>query len=142
MAPAPSAAAPPSVPPPRSEPFPAAAPQLRRDVYAEERQAAANAPAKATTSQVARSAAAPSAEEAQTRNRVATAKVATVDDAKAKEAAARGVEEWIKRIRDLKNAGRQDEAAKELAAFRAAYAERADALLPADLRAMNAPAPK
>ena len=68
------------------------------------------------------------------------AKVATADDTKAKEAAARGVEEWIKRIRDLKNAGRQDEAAKELAAFRNEYGERADALLPADLRAMTAPA--
>jgi lipoate-protein ligase A len=77
-------------------------------------------------------------EEAQTRNRVAMAKVATADEAKAKEAAARSVEEWIKRIRDLKNAGRQDDAAKELAAFRTAYGERADALLPADLRAMQA----
>ena len=81
-------------------------------------------------------------EEAQTRNRVAIAKVAAADEARTKEVAAHSVEEWIKRIRDLKNAGRQDEAAKELAAFRAAYAERADALLPADLRAMNAPAPK
>jgi hypothetical protein len=137
-APPPSVAAPPSLAPPRSEPFPAAAPQLRRDAYAEEREAAANAPAKATSSQVARSTAAPSVEEAQTRNRVAMAKVATADEAKAKEAAARSVEEWIKRIRDLKNAGRQDDAAKELAAFRTAYGERADALLPADLRAMQA----
>ena len=73
------------------------------------------------------------------RERVAEAKVATV---KAKEGSARSVDEWIKRIRDLKNAGRQDEAAKELAAFRNEYRERADALLPADLRAMKAPAPK
>jgi hypothetical protein len=72
------------------------------------------------------------------RDRVAAAKVATV---KAKEGAARSIEEWIKRIRDLKNAGRQDEAAKELAAFRNEYGERADTLLPADLRAMTAPAP-
>jgi hypothetical protein len=140
--PPPSAAAPP-VAPPRSEPFPAAAaPEPRRDAYADERKAAANAPAGATAPQVARSAAAPSAEEAQTRDRLAMAKVAPADDAKAKEGAARSVEEWIKRIRDLKNAGRQDEAAKELAAFRAAYGERTDALLPADLRAMKASAPK
>jgi phage host-nuclease inhibitor protein Gam len=66
------------------------------------------------------------------------AKVATTDEAKAKEASARSVEEWIKRIRDLKNEGRLDEAAKELAAFRNEYGERADALLPADLRAMKA----
>jgi len=134
-----SAAAPAPVAPPRSEPFPgAAAPEPRRDAYADERKAAANAPAGAAAPQVARSAAAPSAEEAQMRERVATAKVATV---KAKEGAARSVEEWIKRIRDLKNTGRQDEAAKELAAFRNEYGERADALLPADLRAMKAPAP-
>ena len=66
------------------------------------------------------------------------AKVATTDEAKAKEGSARSVEEWIKRIRDLKNEGRLDEAAKELAAFRNEYRERADALLPADLRAMKA----
>jgi hypothetical protein len=138
-APTPSAAAPAPVAPPRSEPFPAAAaPEPRRDAYADERKAAANAPAGAAAPQFARSAAAPSAEEAQTRDRVAGAKVATV---KAKEGAARSVEEWIKRIRDLKNAGRQDEAAKELAVFRNEYGERADALLPADLRAMKAPAP-
>jgi len=134
-----SAAAPAPVAPPRSEPFPAAAaPEPRRDAYADERKAAANAPAGAAARQFARSAAAPSAEEAQTRDRVAGAKVATV---KAKEGAARSVEEWIKRIRDLKNAGRQDEAARELAVFRNEYGERADALLPADLRAMKAQAP-
>jgi hypothetical protein len=66
------------------------------------------------------------------------AKVATTDEAKAKEASARSVEEWIKRIRDLKNEGRLYEAAKELAAFRNEYGERADALLPADLRAIKA----
>jgi hypothetical protein len=134
-----SAAAPAPVAPPRSEPFPAAAaPEPRRDAYADERKAAANAPAGAAAPQVARSAAGSSAEEAQMRERTAAAKVATV---KAKEGAARSVEEWIKRIRDLKNAGHQDEAAKELAAFRNEYGERADALLPADLRAMKAPAP-
>jgi hypothetical protein len=100
----PSAAVPANVAPPRSEPFPAAAPS----------------------------------EEAQMRSRVAMAKVAPTDEAKAKQAADRSVEEWIKRIRDLKNEGRLDEAAKELVAFRTAYGERADALLPADLRAMKA----
>jgi hypothetical protein len=34
----------------------------------------------------------------------------------------------------LQTEGRKDEVAKELAAFRAEYKERADALLPADLR--------
>jgi hypothetical protein len=126
---------------PRSEPFPAAAaPEPRSDAYADERKAAANAPAGVAASQVARSAADPSAEEAQTRSRAAIAKVAS-DEAKAKERSARSVEEWIKRIRDLKNADRQDEAAKELAAFRNEYGERADALLPADLGAMKAQTP-
>jgi hypothetical protein len=138
--PTPSAAAPAPVAPPRSEPFPAAAaPEPRRDAYTDERKAAANEPAGAAAPQVARSAAGSSAEEGQMGDRTAAAKVATV---KAKEGAARSVEEWIKRIRDLKNAGRQDEAAKELAAFRNEYGERADALLPADLRAMKAQAPK
>jgi len=50
------------------------------------------------------------------------------------EAQARTVDEWIRLIRRLKAEGRNDLAAKELAAFRARYQERAEALLPADLR--------
>jgi hypothetical protein len=46
----------------------------------------------------------------------------------------RTVDEWVRLIRRLKADGRNDLAAKELAAFRARYQERADALLPADLR--------
>ncbi|HSS69234.1 MAG TPA: hypothetical protein VLQ46_01115 [Casimicrobiaceae bacterium] len=51
----------------------------------------------------------------------------------------RSVEDWIKLIRELRSAGRIDEATKEIAAFRSAYGERADSLLPADLRAFGAP---
>ena len=135
----PAAGVPGTAPPPRSEPFPgAAAPEPQREAAAEERKPAPNTPAGAAATRVARSAAATNAEEAQTKSKVAMAKVATTDEAKAKEASARSVEEWIKRIRDLKNEGRLDEAAKELAAFRNEYGERADALLPADLRAMKA----
>jgi len=108
---------------PRSEPFPAkpAPPEARRDVAA---------PAGAGEVQAARRApAAPPVE-----SRVAAAKVADADEAKAKDAGARSVEDWIKRIRDLRNEGRLDDAAKELAAFRVAFGERADALLPPDLR--------
>jgi hypothetical protein len=65
------------------------------------------------------------------------AKGAPASDANAPPASERSVEEWIKRIRDLKNADRLDEAAKELAAFRSAYGTRADALLPADLRPLK-----
>ena len=49
----------------------------------------------------------------------------------------RTVDEWIRLIRRLKAEGRNDLAAKELAAFRTRYQERADALLPADLREMK-----
>jgi hypothetical protein len=117
---------------PRSEPFPAktAQPGARRDAYAQAPGAVANAPAGAGEMQAPRRApAAPAVE-----NRVAAAKVANADEAKAKDAGAENVEDWIKRIRDLKNEGRLDDAAKELAAFRVAFGERADALLPPDLR--------
>jgi len=67
-------------------------------------------------------------------SRAAVARAAPASDAITPTAAERRVEEWIKRIRDLKNAGRFDEAAKELAAFRSTYGADADALLPADLR--------
>ncbi len=56
-------------------------------------------------------------------------KAATLD-----EAPQRSVDEWIVLIRRLKAEGRNELAAKELAAFRARYQDRADALLPADLR--------
>ena len=139
--------APPSVA--ASEPFPAkiaqesrrdlpieerkAATELRSEQYAEQRKPAANATADRASRQEAGSAT-PSAQEAQIKSRVAMAKITASDEAKAKDASGRSVEEWIKRIRDLKREGRSDEAAKELAAFRTTYGERADALLPADLR--------
>lgn len=114
VTPAPAAAA-------RSEPFPAAPEaQARRDAYPEQGTLAERAPAGAAV------------EPRQLQSRMATAQVAPAAAAKAKPAL--GVAEWIRRIRELKNAGRTDEAAKELAAFRAAYGERADALLPADLQ--------
>jgi hypothetical protein len=63
----------------------------------------------------------------------ALAKVAPERE-RAKDSARSTPEEWIKLIRRLQTEGRKDEAAKELAAFRAEYKERADALLPLDLR--------
>jgi hypothetical protein len=60
---------------------------------------------------------------------------------KAKDALARASDkpprpagEWIASIQRLRYEGRIAEAAKELAAFREAYKDRADALLPPDLR--------
>lgn len=105
--------------PPSSNPFPAAAPAAQA---ARDENVAANAPPPA---------AAPAAQLA---SRAALARSAPAVDTMTQTAAERRVEEWIKRIRDLKNAGRLDEAAKELAAFRSAYGAQADALLPADLR--------
>jgi len=131
---------------PRSEPFPAntSRPDARRDVYTQTPGAAANAPAGAGEVQAARRASAGPAVEAQAarpapaapaaQSRVAAAKIANTDEANAKDAAGRSVEDWIKRIRDLKNEGRLDDAVKELAAFRVAFGERADTLLPPDLR--------
>ncbi len=127
---------------PRSEPFPAktAPPEARRDIYADEAQkpaanAAAGSPAVQASGRAVR--------KTQVESRVAAATVANTDEAKAKDVGALSVEDRIKRIRDLKNQGRVDDAAKELAAFRAAFGERADAFLPPDLRtwAQAAPTP-
>jgi len=63
-----------------------------------------------------------------------TAAPKTLDALKAKEAGGESVDAWIARIRDLRARGEREAAAKELAAFRAAYGERAEALLPPDLR--------
>jgi hypothetical protein len=54
-------------------------------------------------------------------------------DARAKVAPKLPVPDWIVLIRRLRDEGRTDEAAKELAAFREAYADH-ERLLPPDLR--------
>jgi hypothetical protein len=54
--------------------------------------------------------------------------------AKAAKDAVRPVDEWVKLIRRLRYEGNVAEAAKQLALFRDAYKDRADALLPSDLR--------
>jgi hypothetical protein len=59
-------------------------------------------------------------------------------DAKAKERARLPVADWIALIRKLRDAGRQDEMALELKAFRAVHAD-AQTLLPADLRDVTTP---
>jgi hypothetical protein len=57
------------------------------------------------------------------------------DERRAKQAGAESVEAWIARIRELKASGQVDAATKELEKFHTTYGERADALLPQDLRA-------
>jgi hypothetical protein len=54
-----------------------------------------------------------------------------------KDTVALAPDEWIKRIRRLIAEGKNDDAAKELVAFRREYKERAETLLPADLRAFR-----
>lgn len=124
----PAASAPPTgafatAPSARSEPFPG---EDRRGASRDERLSTENAPAGV-------------AEPRQPQSRMATASAVGTDRARTQEVPTRSVEEWIRRIRNLKTAGRADEAARELAAFRAAFGDRADELLPADLQPGNRP---
>jgi hypothetical protein len=127
---APAEAAPPVA---RSEPFPATPPDTKLAANAPMPAAAPAADAAAKpVAAPSRAALAARADEAQPAAPALLGKVA--DNERAKDAAPRPADEWIKLIRRLKTEGRNEEAAKELAAFRAAYKERSDALLPADLR--------
>jgi hypothetical protein len=145
-------ASPPAEPPRRSEPFPAAKPEFaaRRDAtvsaQTQSRARTEEAEAAAPPAAAAPSAAAPGAaggallEQKRAEPQSALAKDALEAAPKAK-AAPRSVEDWIKLIRQLRSEGRLEEARKEIAAFRSAYGERADALLPADLRALSPATP-
>src|SRR5689334_12163743 len=97
-----------------------------RKAAAAEPPATATAPAAAPAATLAGAPAAPSAAAAPTREQAA-ARVDAGHDATA----------WIQRIRTLLRESRRDEAAEELARFRAAFAD-ADARLPDDLRAFAA----
>ncbi|HTR59321.1 MAG TPA: hypothetical protein VMM27_14170 [Casimicrobiaceae bacterium] len=138
----------------RSEPFPAAAPEAaRRDaaVATEAQGRLQSAPAAEPAAPPPAAASPPAAgvaggtvtgaplEEKPLRAKSALAKDASEAQVQAK-TQPRSVEDWIKLIRELRSAGRIDEATKEIAAFRSAYGERADSLLPADLRAFGTPA--
>jgi hypothetical protein len=112
-------APPASAPAPRGEPFPATPPAA---AAAPQREAAAS-------------------EERQMRVQTAMTRSASDEAAKPKQAATRSVEDWIKLIRDLRTEGKTAEAGKELAAFRDAFGERADSLLPQDLREFKPPEP-
>jgi hypothetical protein len=75
------------------------------------------------------------------RNRAAPATASNLDELKARDAGAESVEAWIARIRELKASGQADALAKELAKFRTTFGERADSLLPSDLRSLAASRP-
>jgi len=128
----------------RSEPFPATPGAAGTAPLANEPRRAA-APQPATPLAEARrdaGAPAPQAEApaatavGQVRNRTAAAQVSDLDELKAKDAGVESVAAWIARIRELRASGRVDAAAVELAKFRSTFGERADALLPTDLRAI------
>jgi hypothetical protein len=140
----------------RGEPFPAARPEFnaRRDaavgVQAENTTRVEEAEPAAAPPAIAPPAAAPSAAAPGTSGGTLHQKRAEAQGALAKDAleaaprmktAARSVEDWIKLIRQLKSEGRIEEATKEVVSFRSAYGERADSLLPADLRALSPAAP-
>jgi hypothetical protein len=112
--------------PPQSAPSPAAAPPAaRRDAYAEAPKREQAGPATAVGAVKRRSTEAP----------LMQATASDFDERRAKQAGAESVEAWIARIRELKASGQVAAAAKELEKFRTTYGERADALLPQDLRA-------
>jgi len=148
------AEAPPAAGARRSEPFPAAAPEAaRRDaaVATEAQGRLQSTPAAEPAAPPPAAASPPAAgvaggtvtgaplEEKPLRAKSALAKDALEAPVQSK-TQPRSVEDWIKLIRELRSAGRIDEATKEIAAFRSAYGERADSLLPADLRAFGTPA--
>lgn len=107
---------------------------------AESRKPSAPAAAGAITAPATSNAQEAPAAESEAPRQKALAKLATRDEGRAKDAP-RPPAEWIALIRKLKSEGKTVEAAKELTAFRAAYKERADALLPDDLREPKAQEP-
>ncbi|MEP6942744.1 MAG: hypothetical protein ABI981_07390 [Betaproteobacteria bacterium] len=142
------AATPPAAPAARPDPFPAAGsannkavevepqpPEERAKLRASADSAAAPAAAAAGTAKPQASADTRRAEQMQQSAAPAPLAKSVVPADAVKDAPIKPPEEWIKLIRKLRNEGRNDDAARELAAFRAAYKERAEALLPADLRA-------
>jgi hypothetical protein len=128
----------------KSEPFPAR-PGVAASVPSAEEPSRARTPPPAgpatetrrdTYAQAPQPPGTPATAVGQVRSRTSAAKISDLDELKAKDAGAESVEAWIARIRELKTNGQTDAAAKELAKFRSAFGERADALLPADLRAL------
>jgi hypothetical protein len=124
-----------------AEPFPAAAPAESKNaadalMATPPPASAAAKPAPAPLSENAIDARAAHRDEAPAAQAAAPRVLAKVapERERAKDSAPRTPEEWIKLIRRLQSEGRKEEVAKELAAFRAEYKERANALLPADLR--------
>jgi hypothetical protein len=77
------------------------------------------------------------AEDASALEKRAAGTVDKVTAERRKDTAPLAPDEWIKRIRRLIAEGKNDDAAKELIAFRREYKEQTETLLPADLRAFR-----
>lgn len=118
----------------RSVPFPASAPpekpaeQPMLQMRAPASAAAPSPPPPAVAGALAQNAE-PAAEK-----RMAMAKTSRSEVPRENNAPPRPVDEWIRQIRRLIAEGKRDDAAKELTSFREFYKDRADALLPSDLR--------
>ena len=126
---APSSDAAPAAGTSHSVPFPASPPREKLAEQGTPPPAAAPSPPAAPAAGGVASNAEPTAE-----RRMAMAKPAVAEAHRDENVAARSVDEWVKQIRRLIAEGKRDDAAKELTAFRALYKERADSLLPTDLR--------
>jgi hypothetical protein len=79
----------------------------------------------------------PPAKDAAALEKRAAGTVDKVTAERRKDTAPLAPDEWIKRIRRLIVEGKNEDAAKELLAFRREYKERSDALLPSDLRSFR-----
>jgi len=137
---------------PLAEPFPGApqssarsAPVERRDSSTSNANAMESAPAQqaaAAPSAAAARLAGSAVGEQRAQRQAMLSKDEVSAQPRAKTATPRSVEDWIKLIRELRSEGRIDEARKEIVAFRNAYGEQADSLLPQDLREFAPPAAK
>jgi hypothetical protein len=124
-----------------AEPFPGASVEAKNDAdgitaappYAAAKTALSPPPENAIDARVARS---DQKQLAETTPPVQTARYTSLasERDRAKDAAPRTPDEWIKLIRRLQGEGRKDDVSRELAAFRVEYKDRADTLLPPDLR--------
>jgi hypothetical protein len=133
--------------PPQAEPFPSAAQQKAAaetpaDEAAKSGEASEQAPRRQTNTSRDAYPQAPapalgvssSKVEREQAGAASTTVVTSADELKAQQAGAESVAAWIARIRALKDGGQLDAAVRELARFRSAFGDRADALLPPDLR--------
>lgn len=79
----------------------------------------------------------PPAKDASALGKVTAGGADKISSERRKDSAPLAPDEWIKRIRRLIAEGKNEDAARELTAFRREYKERSESLLPSDLRAFR-----